>query len=328
MKDSARLFDFQAVNGDMVRRLFAAFDPKASITQVSPLTKGMSTSNYALQTDSGSKYVLRIYPANNDHSGIEAAAYQYAKAKIRTPEIFFFDDSKQIIPLSYLIMVFIEGSTLGDFIAENEGCPDHVVHRIGNSLALLHQTEYSHMALLNEHLQIAEQLESFTSQYYTLLNGLAGTHIQPSTKEKCIQFLADHTALVERIADKHVFSHGDFIFSNIMVTPSLEPCFIDYEYCFAAPVFYDIGKFFRTRTQVERYIGADTIAAFEEGYNRKAREPLPEKWYALSKLADISTMLHLINKPQIPDGWGSAIDGEIDKNLKLLVGESDPLSDK
>lgn len=58
-------------------------------------------------------------------------------------------------------MVFIEGSTLGDFIAENEGCPDHVVHRINSSLPLLHQTEYSHMALLDELLQIAEQLESF-----------------------------------------------------------------------------------------------------------------------------------------------------------------------
>lgn len=319
MKDSARLFDFQALNEDMVKRLFAAFDPKANITEVSALTKGMSTSNYALRTDGGSKYVLRIYPANNDHSRTEVTAYQYAKARIRTPEIFFFDDSKQIVPFSYLIMVFFEGSTLGDFIAGNEGCPDHVVHRIGSSLALLHHTEYPHMALLDEHLQIAEHLESFESQYYTLLNGHAGTHIQPSTKEKCLQFLTNHAALVERIADKHVFSHGDFIFSNIMITPSLEPCFIDYEYCFAAPVFYDIGKFFRTRTQVERYIGADTVAAFQEGYNRKAREPLPEGWYELSKLADISTMLHLINKPQIPDGWGAAIDGEIEKNLKLIL---------
>ncbi|QHW33781.1 aminoglycoside phosphotransferase family protein [Paenibacillus rhizovicinus] len=318
MKDAARLFDFQALNEDMVKRLFATFDPRANITQVSALTKGMSTSNYALWTDSGGKYVLRIYPPNNDHCRIEVAAYRYAKEKLSAPEIFFFDDSKQLVPFSYLIMAFIEGSTLGDFIEGNAGCPDPVIHRIGSSLALLHQTEYPHMALLDEQLQTAEQLEPFESQYYTLLNGQAGSHIEPSTKEKCLQFLTDHAGLVGRIADKHAFSHGDFIFSNIMIRPSLEPCFIDYEYCFAAPVFYDIGKFFRTRTQVERYIGADTVAAFQEGYNREAREPLPEKWYELSKLADISTMLHLINKPRIPDGWGMAIDGEIDRNLELL----------
>jgi aminoglycoside phosphotransferase (APT) family kinase protein len=152
VKDSARLFDFQALNEDIVRRLFTAFDPKAVITQISPLTKGMSTSNYAVRTEGGSKYVLRIYPTNNDHSRIEVTAYQYAKARIRTPEIFFFDDSKQIVPFTYLIMVFIEGSTLGDFIAGNAGCPDHVLHRIGSSLALLHQTEYPHMALLDEHM--------------------------------------------------------------------------------------------------------------------------------------------------------------------------------
>ncbi|WP_258383493.1 phosphotransferase family protein [Paenibacillus spongiae] len=184
MKDSARLFEFQAVNEDTVKRMFAAFDPKASITYILPLMKGMSTSNYAVRTEGGNKYVLRIYPDNNDHMRTETTAYQYAKARIRTPEIFFFDDSKQIVPFSYLIMVFIEGSTLGDFIAGNEGCPDYVMHRIGSSLALLHQTEYPHMALLDEHLQIAEQLEPFASQYYTLLNGLAGTHIQASTKEK------------------------------------------------------------------------------------------------------------------------------------------------
>ena len=69
MKDSARLFDFQALNEDIVRRLFAVFDSKAVITQVSPLTKGMSTSNYALRTDSGSKYVLRIIPLTTTIAG-------------------------------------------------------------------------------------------------------------------------------------------------------------------------------------------------------------------------------------------------------------------
>lgn len=321
MSDTVRLFDFQALTEDTVRRLFASLDRQARIVRIAPLTKGMSTSNYAVQTDGGAKYVLRIYPANNDHGRLEAAAYDYAKAWLRVPRIYRFDDSKRMIPYSYLIMEYIEGSTLGDFVAGNGGFPDRLAHRIGRSLALLHRTEYPDTGLLDEQLQLTRLFEPFANQYRTLLDGFAGTHIQPSTREACFAFLDDHAAMAERIAAKHVLSHGDFIFSNIIVTPSMEPCFIDYEYCFSAPVFYDIGKFFRTRTKVERYIGEDTIAAFYEGYSSEAKEPLPEAWYALSRLADVSTMLHLINKPQIPDGWGSALDEEIVKTLRMLQSD-------
>jgi len=99
----------------------------------------------------------------------------------------------------------------------------------------------------------------------------------------------------------------------------LQTYFIDYEYCFSAPVFYDIGKFFRTRTNVEKYIGTETISAFFEGYNNKAKESLPKEWYIYSRVADVATMLHLINKPNIPEGWGLAIDTEIKKTLELLA---------
>ncbi|WP_328805639.1 aminoglycoside phosphotransferase family protein [Paenibacillus apii] len=287
---------------------------------MAPLTRGMSTSNYVVQLEGNTKkYVLRIYPLNNDHSQLEIAAYNYARTMIRVPEIYFFDNSKQLIPNSYIIMEFIEGLTLGEFITENNGFPNSVVRSISGSLALLHQTEYTHMALLDENLRIKENFEPITSQYHTLFNGLAGIHIKPSTKEKFLHFINCNAELLKQVASKHVFSHGDFIFSNIIVTPSLQTCFIDYEYCFSAPVFYDIGKFFRTRTNVERYIGTETISAFFEGYNSKAKEPLPKEWYIYSKIADVATMLHLINKPNIPEGWGLAIDTEIEKTLDLLA---------
>jgi tRNA A-37 threonylcarbamoyl transferase component Bud32 len=315
-----RLFEFQTLAYNTLESLVKAFNQKAIINSIAPLTRGMSTSNYVVHLENNTKkYVLRIYPLNNDHSQLEVAAYNYAKAMIRVPEIYFFDNSKHIIPNPYIIMEFIEGLTLGEFITENNGFPNSVVHSISGSLALLHQTEYTHMALLDENLRIKENFEPITSQYHTLFNGFAGAHIKPSTKEKFLHFINCNAELVKQVASKHVFSHGDFIFSNIIVTPSLQTCFIDYEYCFSAPIFYDIGKFFRTRTNVERYIGTETISAFFEGYNNKAKEPLPKEWYIYSKIADVATMLHLINKSIIPEGWGLAIDSEIEKTLDLLA---------
>lgn len=320
MSNDERLFEFQILANNTLKELVKAYNEKAIIKSITPLTKGMSTSNYVVQLEGNTKrYVLRIYPLNNDHSQLEISAYNYAKTMIRVPEIYFFDNSKRIIPYPYIIMEFIEGLTLGEFISENNGFPDSVVHSISSSLALLHQTEYTHMALLDENLRIKENFEPITSQYHTLFNGLAGTHINPSTKEKFLHFISSNVELVKQVASNHVFSHGDFIFSNIMVTPSLQTCFIDYEYCFSAPIFYDIGKFFRTRTNVERYIGVDTISAFFEGYNSKAKKPLPKEWYIYSRLADVATMLHLINKPIVPEGWGLAIGTEIEKTLDLLT---------
>lgn len=230
MSNDERIFEFHVLANHTLEELVKAFNQKAIIKSITPLTEGMSTSNYVVQLEGNTKkYVLRIYPFNNDHSQLEISAYNYAKTTIHVPEIYFFDNSKKIIPI--------------------------------------------------------------------------------------INCNAD---LVEQIASKHVFSHGDFIFSNIIVTPSLQTFFIDYEYCFSAPVFYDIGKFFRTRTNVERYIGTETISAFFDGYNSKAKEPLPKEWYIYSKIADVATMLHLINKPIIPEGWGLAIDSEIVKTLDLL----------
>lgn len=315
-----RLFEFQTFADETLESLVTTFNRKAIISSIAPLTSGMSTSNYVVQLEGNTKkYVLRIYPLNNDHSQLEIAAYNYAKTMIQAPEIYFFDNSKKIIPNSYIIMEFIEGLTLGEFITENNEFPSSVVRSIGGSLALLHQTEYTHMALLDENLRIKEDFEPITSQYHSLFNGFAGTHIKPSTKEKFLHFINCNAELVKQVASKHVFSHGDFIFSNIIVSPSLQTYFIDYEYCFSAPVFYDIGKFFRTRTNAEKYIGAETISAFFEGYNSKAKEPLPKEWYIYSRVADVATMLHLINKPNIPDGWGLAIDTEIKKTIDLLA---------
>lgn len=321
MSKNERLFDFQTITKTKVQLLFSTFSPNIIVTEFVPMSGGMSTSNYIVETEGNTnKYVLRIYPVSNDHCQLEGAAYNYAKKLISVPDIYFFDCSKQIIPNSYLIMEYIEGLPLRDFIALNKDFPNNIVYNISSALALLHQKEYPYMALLDEHLYTTKKLEPFESQYFSLLDNFAGTHIKPSTKERAFNFFQNNSKLVETVASKYVLSHGDFIFSNVIITPTLQTYFIDFEYCFSAPLFYDIGKFFRTKSlQVQEHITLDRITAFYKGYNLNATEPLPQEWYALSKLADISSMLHLINKPNIPEGWGDDIDDEIVKTLKLFL---------
>lgn len=320
MSSDERLFDFQTVGRETVQLLFSAFSPKAAVTGFTPIHGGMSTSNYAVKIAGTEKrYVLRIYPANNDHSLLEAAAYAYAEKAICVPEICFFDGSKQLLPNSYLIMELIEGLPLGDFIAAKEQLPDDLVRGIGASLALLHRTQYPYMALLDDALYPVKRLESLEAQCLSLLNGIAGAHLRPPTKEKALAFLQCNPGFFREIDCEYVFSHGDFNFSNILITPAMQTYFIDFEYCFSAPRFYDAGKFFRAKSpHIQRYITSSAAAAFCEGYNLNAAKPLPREWYALSKLADLPAMLYLINKPDIPEGWGDDIDDEIVRTLALF----------
>lgn len=125
--------------------------------------------------------------------------------------------------------------------------------------------------------------------------------------------------LLEEIGARHVFSHGDFNFSNILISISGAPTFLDLEFCFSAPPLYDIGKFFRTRDSIRDYLTADVIDAFSEGYNSKASFPLPGDWYRMARLADVGAMLNMISRPSIPAGWGEEIGEEIDLTLDLYA---------
>lgn len=58
--------------------------------------------------------------------------------------------------------------------------------------------------------------------------------------------------------------------------------------------------------------------AFADGYNQFADEPLPKDWYILAKLLDVESMLMMLNRDSVPDGWGEDVSDEIDATLDLV----------
>lgn len=320
MSDGERIFDFQHVDLVTIQKLFSIFVKDEHVEEFSRINSGMSTSNYIVKLSGQTqKYVLRIYPIENDHCKLEVAAYKYAATRVNVPTIYHVNHSQNVIPNSYLIMEYIEGETLTNFILSQKDYPLELVRKIGSGLSRLHNVEYSSMGLLNEYLDIYKTLDSLKVQYISLLDDYAGKHIQPNTRNRLLTFLQDNSDFLKTIESKYVFSHGDFNYSNIIISSSLEPYFIDMEYCFSVPIFYDIGKFFRSKNpDVQKYVTTSIKAAFKEGYNMKSTIELPDNWYILAKFTDISAMLHMINKPSIPDGWGEDIDDEIIATLDLI----------
>lgn len=111
--------------------------------------------------------------------------------------------------------------------------------------------------------------------------------------------------------------HGDFNPSNILIDENDTPWLIDFEYCFSAPAYYDIGKLFRTRENYSQYMNEKVRNHFVNGYKAKSQRTLPEDWYRLSKIADIVGLLALINRENIPLGWIEEIEEEIRMTMSL-----------
>jgi thiamine kinase-like enzyme len=206
---------------------------------------------------------------------------------------------------------------LREYVSKNKGFTNNVANKIGSMLALLHRKEYDCTALLNIDLCIKKQITQFQNQYKYFLAGMPGKHLSDIVKRDLEHFIDANVELIERISEKNVFCHGDFIPSNILIDVYDTPWFIDFEYCFAVTCYYDIGKLFRTRENYSEYIDDKIKRDFAEGYNAMSQMTLPEDWYKLSKIADIVVMLALINRENVPRNWVEEIEKEIILTMNL-----------
>lgn len=310
-QNNERLFNLKSVDSEVIHTIFFKYNNRLLIQNIVPIADGMSTSNYMVEANN-KKYLLKVYPKNNDHSDIEIAAYKHAHYIIKVPEILHFDNSKTIIDNTYAIFQYIDGLTLKEYVSKNRGFTNNIAYKIGSMLALLHRKEYDCTALLNDELCIKKKVTQFENQYKFFLTGMPGKHLSETIKRDLEHFIDSNFQLIERISEKSVFCHGDFTPSNILIDVYDDtPWFIDFEYCFAVPCYYDIGKFFRTRENYSEYIDDKMKSDFAEGYNTMSQRTLPEDWYKLSKIADIVVMLALINRENIPSNWIEGIEEEI-----------------
>ncbi|WP_066173625.1 aminoglycoside phosphotransferase family protein [Bacillus marinisedimentorum] len=304
MADTKRLYEHISIDSDKVQRIFSDYDGQLHVKKIKPITTGMSTSNYEVLTNKGPS-LLKIYPGSNNHSSKEISAYKYARTVIQVPDIHY-SRSGTGLNENYAIFQFINGKTLDCYIKEQNEFPAAAAYEIGRMLGLLHNREYPLIALLDDRLEVKQAVMPFHQQYEFYLNGFTGKHLGEKFTAQLLDFVDSNRNMVKAIDEKNVFVHGDFNPSNILIDKKGSAWFIDFEYCYAGPPYSDIGKLLRARKQI-KYDNEEVYKKFEAGYNSKAKEPLPAEWLTLSKIADIATMLALINRETIPAGWAEEI---------------------
>lgn len=312
-----RLFAHTDIDIPAAQALLRQYDGKAVIDDLRRIPEGSSTSNYAVGLRSGRKLLLKLYPEDGGRGAREMAAYRYAAKVAKVPEVYWYDGSRSVFHRPYAVIEFIEGAGLSHYVMETRGLPVEMARRIGERLALLHGREYGRMALLGESLEEERELLPVSALHAHYLNGKPGSLISPGVRGDVLGFLAEHTEMLDELEARAVFSHGDFSFGNMIVDGAGEVWFIDFEYALAAPPYQDIGRFFRDKTGVSQWLDRLAFNGFICGYNACTAHPLGEDWYGLSRLMDMTSLLHLLNYDSAAC-WAGDIEEEIGHTLRVL----------
>lgn len=322
-EENLRLFGQIGMEISTAQRLFQEYDPKIQIENLRFIEAGMSTSNYVVDIkNSSQKYLLKIYPEGGGNSAVEMASYKYAAKFAKVPEVYLFDDSRKLFPRSYVILQYIHGDTLKRYIINNKVFPEEMAFIIGRNLALLHNRQYESMAMLNEELEVNSYLLPVSAMHERILGDIAGTHLSNEVREELLKFLSNNKDMLQRLEGACAFCHGDFHPSNMLVDTKDEIWFIDFEYSLAAPIYLDLGKFFRDRESMDKYIHKGIYESFAIGYNSSAKRKVYEDWIKLARLMDITGMLNLINKKDAPKSWIKETEASIKLTLRVLKGEA------
>ncbi len=306
------------VNENQVNLVIKAFNDELEVTSFSLLEEGLSTSNYHVKTSNNESYLLRIYPLNSPNYESELNNYKYASSVARVPELYFFDNSQEVLDNPFIIMEYIDGVTLKKYLASNENLPSEIVYDIAFNLGSLHQKKYQEMALLGHNLAPVKSLVPVAQLHSHYLKSTAGAHLDSDVVKRLVNFIDNHKSFLMSLEDNYSFSHGDFTFTNIMIDLNNKAWFIDFEYSLSAPIFYDIGKFFRKIDLLESLGGKRVVEIFKEGYQKSSNLDLPSDWFELSIFLDITSMLQIINNENAYKPWIEAVNRDINKILDRL----------
>lgn len=319
-EQNVRLFAHSDIGTETAQRILRQIDKQAVVADLRRITEGGSTSNYDICLEGGKRYLLKIYPQNDDRGKLEIAAYRYAAQFTKVPEVYLFDNSLAVFPKPYAVIEFIDGVGLNRYVMECGELPELMARTLGERLAALHGKEYARMSLLDESLTEQKTLIPIPELHAHYLNGKPGQYIRAELREEILNCLHDHSDWLESLGEITVFCHGDFNPGNIIVGSTGEIWLIDFEYCLAAPPYYDIGKFFRDRPGFSDRFTQRTYESFIDGYNSQAARPLRKDWYRLSRLMDMTSLLHLLNYESAAC-WAQEIE-EMLRNTMSILRES------
>jgi Predicted aminoglycoside phosphotransferase len=270
-------------------KLMHPVKPRGRIKGMYLIREGLRNSNYMVEYDD-STFLLRLYGADDDWWEKEEAVFQHAANKVRVPELYYLDGSLKLIGKPYSITEFIDGITLDKYLLQQK-YDSEVIEKIGEGLALIHETRYSEVGFLDKNLDISIKLPCLKLWYNMFLTENVIRKLGDELTEAVRSYIENNDRNIGRIEQRIAFVHNDFRPINIIVDNSGSPCFIDWEGSMAGHAIGDIGQFLRINEQVNER----NEKLFIDSYNHTAKDKLPDDYKKLARLRDLVNLLQMLN---------------------------------
>lgn len=310
---SDRKHAVHSIDLELAKKLVADFDEGFEVESVERATQGKSTSNYIVkQKDSHEKLILRILPKADESCRKELGLFHLLGDYVPIPEIYYTNETGNIIDKPYQIVEYMPGITLADYLLQGNNLTNELIEDIAEKSALIHRTVYEKEGSLNALLEIVEELPPIKTWFSFFLERLAGERLGDELKHELSVFINQNRTEFDEICSYFVLSHGDFRPDNILIFEGKLEAIIDWENALSAPLYFDIGQFFRYGELFPR----KTERVFIDAYNANSIMPLDKNWLFKSRLMDCVNLLCLLELPNISQEWQTELIRKIRESIK------------
>jgi len=275
-----RSYPFYEIGVNEIKALFPQLAKHQAIT-LQKIQIGCRNSNYLLSAGQ-SKYLLRISSEDLPLFSNEISLNKDLTKLVKCPQLL---DYKFKNLRFFLLYEYIPGENLSKYLTTNKLSANHI-NQVAASLANIHSFDQKGDYVIRE-----LDLPPFQSWYDYFLSNPKTLQLLGDKRSNYIKsVIQEHPELLEQITNYTSFIHSDFRPANMIITPSDQIYYVDWEYCTIGHSLADMGQFFRYSSS----FNANDLSLFANTYNSIATTKIPPNWYPLARLRDLINPLQLL----------------------------------
>ncbi len=294
-----RRHPFLELSAGEIERLVSRALPGLRVVSAAPLTSGLRNTNYRLELAGDTAAVLRLYAADPEACGREAAVLAAIRGLAPVPRVRYFDATAAP---PFALLDWLSGVPMHEILDDTDDATTLALAAVcGAALAGVHSIRFSVAGFLGPDMDVVRPMPAWAPVALDTLAGPVENRLGSDLAARLRETVESSADCVAAVWSDAVLVHADYKPWNLLVQradpgSATEPWrltgILDWEFACAGCKLIDFATFLRG--EADRPPGfAD---AFATAY-LAAGGSLPAEWRRLSRLIDLLNLLQLLEEP-------------------------------
>lgn len=294
----------------LIPRLVAKAFPHSLILNFTKLTGGLINSNFRIRLDSTEQpLVLRIYQRDSEAYAREVGLLQLVRRTVPVPQVLYAETDAREVGRPFAILSYIDGISFRELKRRgNTEATQHAAYEIGKVLAAIGHYSSDHaralgipFAVTETFIQGPDPVPRFLER--CLSSSILQARVEDESRTRLRDFIWSWAPRLATVENEQRLVHCDFGSRNILLrareanAPSCEVAgIIDWEFAFFGSPLIDIGHFLRYERPEEPLREPHFSRGYLEGGGT-----LPTNWRELARVLDLTALVELLTRPELPN---------------------------